>query len=407
MTEKELEKLFKSKLDNREFAFNPANWEAMEAILDSEPKPAGAFYWRSVLAVLLFGVAVWSTIALSPVGEEPTMVDHTEQVPLQSEVSVQEQAESDNEPANKVQFKVETEQPEKVEGSQPSEQVVAASSNAVQAPMVVESDEQEFLPSNQVTSQAEVSKSQDLDITQEGNVEILSLEHKSYMLNNNVPQSLVNFSSGPHFSTESFKKYDTKSALYLEVAPIFSGSYNANNIGVGWKAGIGWQTAIGQRFQFNVGLGYMVQNGVGIQNNSDSVFYNFGKEVVETEIRDNRLDYVELPVSIGYKVNDRNMIQVGMYAGYLVNVSRDVNKEISRFKSETEYESAQVSGYQKEFRRMDYGLEFGYRYRLTPALSVGLHYNLGLIDITKNTQGDYLQRHTNQNTRVVFRYSIL
>ena len=29
MTEKELEKLFKSKLDNREFAFNPENWQKM------------------------------------------------------------------------------------------------------------------------------------------------------------------------------------------------------------------------------------------------------------------------------------------------------------------------------------------------------------------------------------------
>lgn len=412
MTEKEIEKLFKSKLDNREFAFNPANWEAMETILDSQPKPAGAFYWRSVLSVLLFGIAVWSAITFTPAAAESKMVNGSENIsPVENVTSEEKEPYQIEEIQNdsRSHEPMVIEESGQVESAQDEpENVVAASptqstepgklSKTVAVQLTAETDDEEPAKAGEVIAE-------DAAPMEQGTV--LPLSKKGFVFSTDLPQSLVEVTPGGHFTTQAFKKFDARSSFYLEAAPIFTGSYNANNVGVGWKAGLGWETAIGERLQFNIGLGYTVQNGVGIENNSDSVFYNFGKEVVETQVTDKRLDYIELPVSVGYKLNERNMIQLGMYAGYLVNVSRDVNKEISRFKSETEYESSELNGYQKEFRRMDYGLEFGYRYRLTPALSVGLHYNLGLIDITKNTQGDYLQRHTNQNTRVVFRYRFL
>ncbi|AEV33366.1 Outer membrane protein transport protein (OMPP1/FadL/TodX) [Owenweeksia hongkongensis DSM 17368] len=403
MTEKEIEKLFKSKLDNREFAFNPANWEAMEAILDSTPKPAGAFYWRSVMAVLLFGVAVWSLITFAPVAAESNVVNNSEVTAPLEEV---DQAQEANTALKETQLEENLAENELQKGK-PEKAVAPTSAGVAERNTVIN---QEVQPAPTEVATAEDSYVDEVvadEFSLVDPVSTIPLSKKGFVFNNELPQALVEITSGNNFTPEAFKKFDSKSSFYLEVSPVFSGSYNANNVGVGWHAGLGWERAIGEKFQFIIGLGYTVQNGVGIENNSDSVFYNFGKELVETQEINRRLDYVELPVSISYKLNQRNMVELGMYTGYLVNVSRDVDKEISKFKTETQYESTKENGYQKEFKRMDYGLSLGYRYRLTPALSVGLHYNLGLVDITKNTQGDYLQRHTNQNTRVVFRYRFL
>lgn len=412
MTEKEIEKLFKSKLNNREFAFNPTNWEAMETILDSAPKPAGAFYWRSVMAVLLFGVAVWSLITFAPATAESNVANNTE---LRSPV------ENFAEPQKAISIEDEVQIESQLEESQ-QEEVVAqnvmesADTKNTVTTTSVESTEQDAVtnqpvqePSSAIVAAEEtyVDEVVSDEVSLVNPASIIPLSNKGFVFNNELSNSSMTITPNANFTPDAFKKFDSKSSFYLEVAPVFSGSYNANDVGVGWHAGLGWERGIGEKFQFNIGIGYTVQNGVGIENNSDSVFYNFGKEVVETQEVNRRLDYIELPVSFGYKLNERNMVELGMYAGYLVNVSRDVDKEISKFKTETQYESSQESGYQKEFKRMDYGLSLGYRYRLTPALSVGLHYNLGLVDITKNTQGDYLQRHTNQNTRVVFRYRFL
>ncbi len=412
MTEKEIEKLFKSKLNNREFAFNPANWEAMEAILDSTPKPAGAFYWRSVMAVLLFGVAVWSLITFAPATAESNVTNNVElSSPVETKAEPQEAVSSKGE----VQFESQLEESQQEEAVAQNELESVNTEKTLAANAVRNTNEGAL--SNQAvqepSSAIAAAENSYVDEVSTDEVSLVDpvfttpLSKKGFVFNSELPQPLVEITSGNNFTPEAFKKFDSKSSFYLEVAPVFSGSYNANNVGVGWHAGLGWERAIGQKFQFSIGLGYTVQNGVGIENNSDSVFYNFGKEVVETQEVNSRLDYVELPVSISYKLNQRNMVEFGMYAGYLVNVSREVDKEISKFKTETQYESTKENGYQEEFKRMDYGLTLGYRYRVTPALSVGVHYNLGFIDITKNIQGDYLQRHTNQNTRVVFRYSIL
>ncbi|WP_417600571.1 porin family protein [Owenweeksia hongkongensis] len=407
MTEKEIEKLFKSKLNNREFAFNPANWEAMEAILDSTPKPAGVFYWRSVMAVLLFGVAVWSLITFAPAVAESNVVNNSEfTAPLGKMDQSQEVITEENTALKETQLEENLAEKELQKGK-PEKAVAPTSAGVAERNTVIN---QEVQPAPTEVATAEDSYVDEVvadEVSLVDPVSTIPLSKKGFVFNNELPQTLGEITSGNNFTPEAFKKFDSKSSFYLEVSPVFSGSYNANNVGVGWHAGLGWERAIGEKFQFNIGLGYTVQNGVGIENNSDSVFYNFGKEVVETQEVNRRLDYVELPVNISYKLNERNMVELGMYAGYLVNVSRDVDKEISKFKTETQYESTKESGYQKEFKRMDYGFSLGYRYRLTPALSVGLHYNLGLVDITKNTQGDYLQRHTNQNTRVVFRYRFL
>lgn len=414
MTEKELEKLFKSKLDTREFEFNPANWEAMEAMLASEPAPAGTFYWRSVAAILLFAVGVWSMINFMPQSGDTKVVNEEIATPVEQFESQMKGEERQESNVPQVETKNIAEQSDEIVNAAKENVVsnsVAENTTARHAEkeVVVASDEtsaeEQVVGENPTKEELEESGSLDP-------VPLVPYDHKSvgyeYQLvsNQNVLFPL-NEDEEESFTPDALNKFRSKKSFYLEVAPVFTGSHNANNVGFGWEAGIGYQQEFDNNLVFNVGVNYLVQNGVDISSTSDSVFYNFGKEVVQTEEISKRLDYVEVPLSVGYKLNEKHRLQIGGYAGYLVNVSQEVNREISGFKTETKYEQLTKSGYQDDFNRWDFGLNFGYRYTLTPAVSVGLHYSMGLKDITRNTGGDYELRHTNQSTRVIFRYSFL
>lgn len=70
MTEKELEKLFRNKLKNREVAFNPASWEKMKPMLaDIQPAPA---WWQTRRAAAIAGVIGLSSIAYFWGGSQET-----------------------------------------------------------------------------------------------------------------------------------------------------------------------------------------------------------------------------------------------------------------------------------------------------------------------------------------------
>lgn len=401
MTEKELEKLFKSKLDNREFAFNPANWEAMEAMLDTQPQPAGAFYWRSVAAVLLFAVGVWSLITFTDVAGPQHNIAHQEKSQLENNTNgnvgtIGTEIQTENQDQNVDEGGV----PHEVEKVIIEENFPSEENNAQIATSEPKSSKVQRFKESIISEVGKVAPQ---------NFSALDLKEINYQYNLEAPQGATRSSglSIVSWNNESLKKFEQKKSFYLEVAPVFTGSQNANNVGFGWEAGIGFQQEFENRFVVSAGLNYLVISGVNISNKSDSVFYNFGREVVQTEEINKRLDYIEVPVSIGYKLNEKHSLHLGAYAGFLVSVSQEVNKETSGFKTETKTETLENSGYQEGFNRWDAGVSFGYRYRLNPSLSVGLHYNLGLKDITNDASGgDYQLTHTNQSTRVIFRYSL-
>lgn len=410
MTEKELEKLFRSKLDSREFEFNPANWAAMEAMLNQRRKPAGAYYWRGVAAILLFGLLMSGALLFQdlPGSEVQNPITH-QQNTLESgnELESIERSKS----ANPIQTLEQKSQPDQNSANSNASQSnkVTSEPNSIIAstPDATIADADEVAPKK--------SSDQDqLNVVEAAYVEDdyftereteLALRSIAYSAPLTSPKgSLMAFET---FTPEALEKFHKSNTYYLELAPVFTGSYNTNDVGIGWSAGVGMEKEISDRWTMTAGLRYSVQNGIGIENKTDSTFYNFGKETIETEVKSRRLDYVEMPLTVGYNLNGKHQLIAGGYLAYLVNVSQDVSREISQYKRETEIQTESLKGYQKDFNRLDGGIQVGYRYRLGPGLSVGLHYNYGLTDITKNTKGEYVRDHHNQNTRVVFRYSIL
>jgi len=400
MTEKELEKLFKGKLGNREFAFNPANWEAMESMLDSKVKPAGAYYWRSAAAILLFAVGVWSMLLITPAPSEADVAgtsNQSEETQSMPEKSLNPSVTRSGEEDDRSDFK------------RTIRETKAEALNKEYSEDQQEGSVSSLGYSENLTYRLVQEKSP-VELNDRKPLGLVELKGKKVAYNyelHNTGFTLENTTGPGTFEPVALHKFMQPHTFYIEAAPVFSAVKNSFQVGLGLHVGVGYQRNFANGLILNTGIGYTSLSGVDITNKSDSVFYNFGKEEVRTEEVNEKLDYIEVPLSIGYQINSKHLIQVGGFAGYLVNVSQEVNKEISSFKAGTEYQQHENRGYQEDFYRWNFGLDFGYRYNLSPGLSVGLHYSMGLRDITKNSTGEYQNNHATRSTRVVFRYSIL
>ena len=129
-------------------------------------------------------------------------------------------------------------------------------------------------------------------------------------------------------------------------------------------------------------------------------------ERVETESVCDKLDYIELPLSISYQVLPKHELGVSTYAAVLINASQESTKTTHSSKAGTTVESDYDTGYNKGFSRYDFGVGAFYRYTFNKSFSMGIHVNKGLVDITSLDEPSSNYDHVNLNTRVELRYNI-
>lgn len=441
MTERELEKLVKNKLDNRDIPFNPENWKRMEAILDQKAAPGG-YLWSSAAAIVLFGVIVASLIYFNPGLNNPPSEGLAVPVREQFSPSEQEELAPAKEPSLGQGNALDDVKPENTatnsnmassaESAQKASQEVGEDLSREATNSVNRTSESGKIMSSStsVDDHSGVSNKEQTSTTAIGYndayasdeefsenerkvevapIAILTLTQKSYELPKVEETDLVLI--GRPQATEANhdlpRKMRQPSGLFATAGPAFTGSNTDNTLGVGWAVGLGYNYQLPHGFSVETGVGFSRYNNVNISNQADSTFYSFGYETVEVKENNRRLEYVEIPLRISYKFADRHQLGVGGYLGMLVNVERDVERTTYRAKGPTQVEQTRTSGYLDEFNRWDYGLNFFYRYSISRRFRVGLHLNQGLVDITHDgTAKGYQQDHKNTNTRVVLEYNL-
>lgn len=426
MTEKEIEKLFKSKLDNRELAFNPANWQRMEAILDQKVAAAGTYYWRTAAAILVFGAVVAMAILTSPgsgnsaldaiSGPDLILDDKTWPTQINSNAIVGEETEQ---------------QPN--HSDEEKDALQNGNSGSVVSRSVLDPSSLHNSESGQEGTGA-LSEVSGLTLQQAGaNRKAADIERTTLPESSTAPNIEKEENSFVHLKFKSYSwppvalsalplKEDivgragfysekggikvSRQDLYINLGPVLGGPGVANSRATGILAGLGYRYTLSQGFGIETGLNYYYINNVDITSKSDSVFYRFGRERVETEEVNRRLDYVEIPFSVTYTFAGRHSLGVGGYASVLLNVQRSITKVSHAPKSSARVEDSRQSGYLDEFNRYDVGLSAFYRYSITQRLNVGLHVKRGMVDITHDIKEGYTHDHTNFNTRLLIEYSL-
>ncbi len=223
----------------------------------------------------------------------------------------------------------------------------------------------------------------------------------------NAPFSLMPLSrENEKFDPKSLPKFYKRHNLFAEGGAVLRGSYTSNSVGIGWQAGLGYQYRISDRWAANVGLRYSVHNEVGIRQKSDSIFFNFGQERIETERESHRLDYLEVPLEINFLATPKHQFSLGGYFAQLISVDQEIVRRRYALKQGVQTTHDEATGYNPDFARYDWGLTAGYRFHISPQFSAGISVQQGLVDITKveTVSNELKKHHRNLSTRISLRY---
>ncbi len=432
MTEKELEKLFKSKLDGRDFPFNPENWERMEAVLDGQKPLAGAYYWRSVAAILLFALFAGTWVSLQNadiITNQPIapIVLEDKQTTSPKGNNIQKPTQAINSQVNDSPIKegindVESSLTDEMINEINQNEVIAAETGATSsskessynnnsqtinssvtenafAAAALQREENELLMNAEPSISTGAEGSRVLD-------SLLNLAPKVPHYVANLETS-TNLKEGEGFTPDALKKFEKQQTWFVKGGPVFNDSYVNDEMSVGYQAGVGYQLNFKSNWRFQTSVNYVQLNGVGLNDKQDSVLYTFGKQVIETEQQTQALKYIEMPLRIAYQINAKHSIGTGIFAGYLVGSEQKYTRLKTVVESNTvSNQSEQSKELNENLNRWNVGLHFFYEYKMAPGLSLGLNVHQGLADISNNVTESYRAKHKTLNTRVVFKYEL-
>ena len=406
MTEKELEKLFKTKLGAANYEYNPAAWQAMENILDQKAPRGGGYFWRAAAAIVAFGallasINLWQT-------DQPANQQLQQAVPVAAPTpenllpTVPVSLDAADEPAPETSEKLAGTDPSAgINNDAGSDQDAAPAADEA-APLYAVADDEPQGPAGSIDRPEDMERPNVLTNSR-ASAGLTQLRAKS--LNNTYHLAIAEVRPAPF--VPNVLRRSGRHGFYLKGGSILNEAYNTGDMGIGFHLGAEYQFNFAPGFDLSAGINFSRINRVGIHQQFDSTFYHFASERVETEITGRQLDYLEMPVSLQWRFHPRHQVGVGGYLSLLMRVSESMEKRHYAQGEELSVEEHEQDGRLSPYENYDLGLAFNYFYMVSEQLEVGLEVRRGLVDITRDTESVYTQNHQNLNTRLSLRYRIL
>jgi len=117
---------------------------------------------------------------------------------------------------------------------------------------------------------------------------------------------------------------------------------------------------------------------------SSSITYRFGFESTITTVSTNKIRFVNLPANLAYRITPRIQAEAGLGINYLINSKNTLENHLQ---TNTDFEllsSEKTSGYFTAYNQVLMSTNFGLSYWIDPQWKLGLNYQYGLSDLTKN-----------------------
>lgn len=416
MSDKGLDEIFRKKLTNREFVFNQANWEAMEAMLDADKKPA-VYYWWTSAAVVLFGlltagIAIFQNpemgadlIPVSNINQEEKGVSPLDKV-LDNE-DLESQVNKDDIASYSNSLPERTSSLESTPGN-PEIEAVTQNTNGNLTSNTNGGDELSNPSPNNTIASLENPSVIDAPIAENRfQIAAIDLLEKTIPSINTSLNNILFLAPTPaiEYPYKDIRKFQKQHEVSMIAGAGIGPSFNGNENSKDWLIGLNYEYRFSFNWSANVGLTYNTKLSPGIIHNSDSIFHSFSPERVITEMENSRLDYIEMPIQITRSFNSKHQIGLGVYSSVLFNVKTDVKRTSITIKETKESEFSE-SGLSENFRQFDYGLTSSYSYQFNPQLSFGLQFKYGLSDITVNNTQELSGYHRNMSSRLILRYRL-
>ncbi len=213
------------------------------------------------------------------------------------------------------------------------------------------------------------------------------------------------FLSAPSVSSPEKKspvKYPPSSYKYITLEAgmnYYNPSGSISNT-ADFHTGFRWHRYLSQRFTFSTGFGYsrLHQNHGARTYNSFS--YQFGEKVTSTRINTFRLDYLELPVNIHYRIKTRHSISAGLQFNYLLQSAELISKTGEQNSSKKDV------GHFKAFSPFDIQSNVNYVVILPNRFIITTGYYFGLMDITDNKSFKNTRYDRNSGFRLTLGYKL-
>ncbi len=170
--------------------------------------------------------------------------------------------------------------------------------------------------------------------------------------------------------------------------------------GLSPSLGLGYQFNFSERMSLYLSMYMSYLNHLNIRETGTNVSYSFDKDSTFISVTRKNLLQFHVPLQLAYKIRPKHTVFGGMGINLGLNT-------VSLYEDSKQSSSKKQFGYMNGIRFMDVNANLGYEYRLTPKLSLGIFYQRGFFDMTKNNYFNNQQIDQNARGGINLRYNFL
>ena len=381
MTNKELQKLFRKKLDNRNIAYNPEGWARMETMLDAGMPVAtwmqsSAKWVKGLTAASVTGISIWfmmvdtdniSGSIPSPTNQQETVTNvKTNQDPV-LEI---------NQPAPNLEY-----QSQNTTATTSATAVNTKNKNTPTSTLLAEGATNSI--SNTNVNNLEVNSGNTFVISSNA----LELKSKEASLSTaktesiNTPNAIATDSKRYTKNKQKNWRFGFNLDIITSKNNTISTEGNTTTTVPGWALGFSAARKLGTRFSLQSGLNYSIKKTDGSYTFVDTD-YGFGSDIMTTTVNTKSLHLLEVPLTLQYHLGLRHQLKAGFYGSYLLSTACNVKQELDNgFEIKSNTENMFLT--ETAFNNFDGGLVFGYAYSLDHNLQLGINSWVGLTNVYK------------------------
>lgn len=146
--------------------------------------------------------------------------------------------------------------------------------------------------------------------------------------------------------------------------------------------GLRYRYAINSRIHLQSGLLTDSRGGLALNKTFNSTQFGFGRNEAKTTLQPLSTHYLAVPVQLGYRIQKRHRLSIGLQAAYLLNVRSELQKEITDPFGDISQSTEKAWNYRQGFQKVDGGILLGYDFQFRPQMGILLEAYQGLIDVS-------------------------
>ena len=116
------------------------------------------------------------------------------------------------------------------------------------------------------------------------------------------------------------------------------------------------------------------------------------------------LNYLEIPINLGFRIGDRVTLQAGPYIGFLAGVSNYYKTTETDYMTGETVTAEDTDNDKTGISSTDFGLNLGAGFNITDDLSIKLNYGLGMADLNDDASATYYLKNNVTSVGIAYTF---